>query len=145
MKGRFRLLSLTLIISMLVSIFPMEVFASVTDNPKVDDQMGVQSTPKKPEAQIVGEIIEKRERDVKYFFKDDNSYEAAIYPFPVHYMNNGKWEDIDNTLNGNKDDQGNDIYENMSNEYKVQFRKSPSSDKLVTLKKDMILKRESPH
>lgn len=136
MKGKFRLLSLTLIISMLVSTFPMEVFASVTDNPKIDAQMGVQSVPKKPEAQIVGEIIEKRERDIKYFFKDDNSYEAAIYPFPVHYMNNGKWEDIDNTLNGNKDDEGNDIYENTSNEYKVQFRKSPSSDKLVTLKKD---------
>ena len=41
---------------------------------------------------------------MKYFLKDDFSYEAVVYPEPVHYLDNGKWVDVDNTLEETKDD-----------------------------------------
>ena len=51
-----------------------------------------------------------RESNVKYFLMDDGSYVAAVYPGAVHYLDeNGKWQDIDNTLtsSGNEYSTGN--------------------------------------
>lgn len=40
-----------------------------------------------------------RQSNIKYFLMDDGSYVAAVYPGAVHYLDeNGKWQDIDNTL-----------------------------------------------
>ncbi|MFL0197564.1 hypothetical protein ACJDU8_18635 [Clostridium sp. WILCCON 0269] len=50
------------------------------------------------ETKIVGEVTEKREKNVKHFLKEDSTFEAAIYSEPVHYLSNGKWQDIDNSI-----------------------------------------------
>lgn len=49
-------------------------------------------------AKIISEVTEKREESVKYFLCDDGSYVAATYSAPVHYIENGVWKEIDNTL-----------------------------------------------
>ncbi len=46
----------------------------------------------------VAEITEEREVYTKVFRKSDGSYTAAVYPQPVHFEQEGKLEEIDNTL-----------------------------------------------
>lgn len=48
----------------------------------------------KPE--IIGEVIEKRDKNVKYFLNEDMSYTAVICPSAVHYLEDGKLTDINN-------------------------------------------------
>ena len=45
------------------------------------------------------EVESLREESVKHFRLEDGSYVAAQYNYPVHYADeDGKWQDIDNTL-----------------------------------------------
>lgn len=50
------------------------------------------------EAYAVSEITSMRGMNEKRFLMSDKSTMAVVYSQPVHYQNNGKWEDIDNTL-----------------------------------------------
>lgn len=88
------------------------------------------------ETRIIGEVSEKREKYTKHFIKEDLTYEAAVYPFPVHYNKDGKWSDIDNTLSDATDEQGKVVLQNNENDYKTKFAKNSYSDKLVSLEKD---------
>ena len=78
---------------------------------------------------IKREITDKRESNKKYFRMSDGSTMIAIYPDDVHYMKNGKYEDIDNTIVSKSDDE----YENTAAAYKVNFAKTATNDKLVTI------------
>lgn len=39
----------------------------------------------------------RKERE-KHFENADHSFTAAVYGQPVHYMENGEWREIDNTV-----------------------------------------------
>lgn len=101
-----------------------------------ESKLPVENNKKNKEGKILGEIAEKRERAVKYFLKDDLTYEAAIYNSAVHYFSEGKWKDIDNTLIAGKDEENNDILENKQNDLKVKFAKKAKAKKLITIQKD---------
>ncbi len=49
-------------------------------------------------SKIVGEVSELREEYAKHFVCEDGSYVVATYTEPVHYKENGKWKEIDNSL-----------------------------------------------
>ncbi|MFF2878151.1 DNRLRE domain-containing protein [Gottfriedia sp. NPDC057991] len=85
--------------------------------------------------EIVGEDTSKREENIKHFILKDHTYEADVYPYPVHYKVNGKWEDIDNTLADTVDTDTNDqVLENKDNQFKVHFAKKTSKNNLVKIK-----------
>jgi hypothetical protein len=42
-----------------------------------------------PQGYILAEIPSERERSIKHYLKDDGTYEAVVYPNPVHYE--GRW------------------------------------------------------
>ncbi|MBW8383841.1 MAG: DNRLRE domain-containing protein, partial [Youngiibacter sp.] len=88
----------------------------------------------KPE--IIGEVIEKREKNVKHFLNDDMSYTAVIYPSAVHYLEDEKLTDIDNSLSDGVDESNAPVLENRKNSYKVKIAKSSNTSKLVTIRKD---------
>ncbi len=51
------------------------------------------------EPEIVSEITEKREENLKHFMLSDGSFMVAQYNIPIHYQNkSGEWVDIDNTI-----------------------------------------------
>jgi len=55
------------------------------------------------------ELIDKREKNIKHFRIKDNEYRAVEYFKAVHYLdNNGKWEEIDNTLKKELSQNGSD-------------------------------------
>lgn len=62
------------------------------------------------------EIIELRKEREKHFLNDDGTITACIYNEDIHYLENGEYKEIDNTLveNGNS-------YTNKENDFKVEF------------------------
>ena len=70
----------------------MPVFAENEDVSVAENEENIQ-----PE--IISEITEKREENVKHFMLSDGSFVVAQYNNPVHYQaDSGEWIDIDNTV-----------------------------------------------
>ena len=76
------------------------------------------------------ELIEKRKPREKHFLRDDGIIVAKMYDNDIHYLSNGMYHEIDNTLV----EQGNTLT-NKSNNYKVEFEKQISKY-LMKLTKD---------
>ena len=62
------------------------------------------------------EVVDLRKKREKHFRNDDGSFVAYMYDEDVHYLKDGKYVDIDNTLIS-KDNS----YENKDNDFKVKF------------------------
>ncbi len=76
------------------------------------------------------ELIEKRKPREKHFLQEDGTIRAEVYAQDVHYLKNGKYEEIDNTLVRN-----NDVLVNKGNSYKVEYNDNISSS-LMKISKD---------
>lgn len=72
---------------------PESSTANVTIEPKDKTQL------QKELDDMVYEVKSLREENVKHFRLADGTYQAVVYPEPIHMLNsNGEWEDIDNSL-----------------------------------------------
>lgn len=76
------------------------------------------------------ELIEKRKPREKHFLQKDGTIRAEIYDTDIHYLKNGKYEEIDNTLIKEKD-----LLVNKSNDYRVEF-KEDFRESLMKMSKD---------
>lgn len=65
------------------------------------------------------EILEKRRAREKHFLQENGEIIAKIYDNNIHYLKDGKYEEIDNTLMETEDG-----YCNLNNNYKVSFKKN---------------------
>ena len=65
------------------------------------------------------ELIEKRKPREKHFLREDGTILAEVYDTDIHYLKDGKYEEIDNTLVSE-----NGILRNKSNDYKVEFKEN---------------------
>lgn len=119
-----KLLSVVLSLLILLHSFPSSIFA----------QENQEQNELKP--MLVYEIPEKRESNIKQFLREDFSAVAAVYPQPVHYLDEGQWKDIDNTLVEMTDESGNLVYTNKANSFQATFARSGNTEKLATIKKD---------
>jgi len=79
---------------------------------------------------IVKEADNLRTQDTKTFLKQDGTFVTAIYAEPVHYLLNGKFEDIDNTLSF---DEKTNAYATRANSFSVQFPGAIDSGKMIQL------------
>lgn len=130
-----RSISFALVVCMLVALLPANVFAENQEQQIMQEK--TQDTPsgeknvvqKKKEAKIIGEDVSKRKKNIKHFLKDDMTFEAVIYPFAVHYEDNGEWKDIDNTLFETVDEDKNEVLKNKSNDFQVKVSKKVNSKK----------------
>ena len=72
------------------------------------------------------EIIEKRKPKEKHFLREDGTMKAIVYSEDIHYLKNGKYEEIDNTLlvteNG---------YANNKSNFKVNFN-AEKNDEIIS-------------
>ena len=76
-----------------VQLLPVSALA---DEFEIDDERHDTFTYEQPD--VSGEIPELRGEYEKHFSLSDGTYSAVVYPYPVHYDNNGTWQEIDNTL-----------------------------------------------
>jgi RHS repeat-associated protein len=130
-------LSVFLAFLIVVQILPLQVLAeSVTDaiahkefiedvlnNPTYEDNTS--------DAEILYEVEEKRDEYTKVYKKSDGTYTAIMTEEPLHYLYNGVWEEINNSmsLTGN-------LYTNLDNLFNVEFPESIDSNENLTVEKD---------
>ncbi len=136
-KTMCKALSVFLAFLIVVQILPLQVLAeSVTDaiahkefiedvlnNPTSEDNTS--------DAEILYEVEEKRDEYTKVYKKSDGTYTAIMTEEPLHYLNDGVWEEINNSmsLNGN-------LYTNLDNLFNVEFPESIDSNENLTVEKD---------
>jgi RHS repeat-associated protein len=77
---------------------------------------------------IIEEIVSKRTEKSKTFLKEDGTYLVAIYDESVHYLENGNWIQINNSLN----DLGDEL-ETNKNLFKLKFPKYLDDNKQIKL------------
>lgn len=150
-----QVIAMALIVSMFMPLLQTRVYAqtvggdttSITyDNEDTDDNN--QDSDETVVPRIIGEVTDMREEYTKHFLNDDYSYEAVVYPEPVHYLEDGEWREVDNRLIETDDTsvtssdvsmagltKGN-VLKNQANDYEVRFAKNANSNKLVQIKKD---------
>lgn len=79
---------------------------------------------------ILGEVEDLRTLDTKTFMREDGTFVTAIYGEPVHYLSDGKYLDIDNTLSL---DPETNVYSTKANAFGVRFPESLDSGKPIQL------------
>lgn len=121
---------------MLASFLPANVFSEGEEHQIIQELLQesneskqYEKESKQKEFKLVGEDISKRDKNVKHFLREDMTYEAVIYPFAVHYEDEGEWKDIDNTLIEAIDDEKNKVLKNKSNDFQVKVSKNINSEK----------------
>ena len=62
------------------------------------------------------ELIEKRKPREKHFLQKDGTIRAEVYGEDIHYLKDGKYEEIDNSIVSEKS-----LLRNTQNDYKVEF------------------------
>lgn len=80
--------------------------------------------------ELIGEEESLRTADSKTFQRVDGSYVIALYSQNVHYMKDGKWEDINNRLTFN---DKTDEYSNIDNQFSIKFPKSLDENKSIKM------------
>lgn len=131
-----KLIAITLTFSLFMQIMFVGVYAVASNQ--------VESTAKNTEkydysndtysTDIVEEIIEERTENTKHFRLNNGLRMAAVYSSSIHYDENGKWVDIDNTPVDNNSD-GEQELQNKSSDMSVSFSKKSNGKKLVRVEK----------
>ena len=81
------------------------------------------------EATVLGEDISKRTENEKHFRMSDGSMIAVTYDEDVHYLKDGKYEEIDNSLTSENDEYG---IKGSSTD--IKFSKKAKENKILTIK-----------
>ncbi|MBQ3151129.1 MAG: DUF4474 domain-containing protein [Clostridia bacterium] len=118
-----RVLAFVLLCCVLINISGLSIFAESLSSNK--------------SKKLVREVFDFRDEYVKQFRCEDGSYVAEVYSEPVHYMKQGKWEEIDNTLIPVKSVSSVDSQENWmnkSNSLKVLIPKCLNQKNPIELK-----------
>ncbi len=143
-KPYLSLCALILTILMLVQAAPLQSLAesmgsqAVTSQTESDEPNASEETAQAVEATIIRELESGRGESVKRFEMSDGTILAAQYPSPVHYLEDGQWKDIDNTLTeqaaaDSEDEEG---YASAKSQFQVKFAKKYDAKKLVKIKMD---------
>jgi YD repeat-containing protein len=104
LKLKIRIIALVTFFTFFVTTMPAYAFAKTLNN-KSSSNVNISSRSKESGA-IVGERVDKRQRNVKHFYMDNGTYVAMVYNQPVHYYDGSEWKDIDNTLEEKDDAKG---------------------------------------
>lgn len=125
---------------LLVLVMVLEAGASeltAEPNMKVEVENATQEqdwSEQEEDSYIIGEDQEKRDRFTKHFLTEAGNYMAAVYENPVHYEKDGKWEEIDNTLELLEEQGGEGkSYGNAASDVNIEIAKYSDTEELVSI------------
>ena len=140
-----KLLSLILVISLLTTSLPSQVFAAAGDvlisafeHINANEAVALDETTGQAlygTECIVKEDESKRGEFYKEFILNNGLRLATIYPSAIHYEKDGKWKEIDNTLIA-AISNGNAIYTNTAGKWNVRFPQNLSGNSMIGITKD---------
>lgn len=125
-----KVLSIFLALAIFTVSLPIISFANESDI--------IDETDEEMEPYILQELEEYRTINTKQFLMSDNTIQAVMYNEPVHYEENGEWEDLDNSLEYQESVSDDDFngYKTKNGNFDVKFAESKNSDKLVTISEE---------
>lgn len=137
MKKVCKMLSVFLTVLFVIEILPLQVMAAefidaVEQKEFIEDLVNNPTDVEKDaEAEILYEVEEKRDEYTKVYKKSDGTYTAVKTVEPLHYLDEGVWEEINNSmiLNGS-------IYTNLNNIFNVELPENIDENKELTVEKD---------
>ena len=136
MKKVCKVLSVFLTVLFVIEILPLQVMAAeftdvVEQKRFIEDIVNNPTDVENAEAEILYEVEEKRDEYTKVYKKSDGTYTAVKTVEPLHYLNEGVWEEINNSmiLNGS-------IYTNINNLFNVELPENIDENKELTVEKD---------
>ncbi len=137
-KTTCKIISIFLVALLVLQILPMELIAKA-----YTEFMAMKNMPRENvttlvddkdfSSKILYEVEEKRDEFTKVYKKKDGSYTAMLSSEPLHFMQDGKWTDIDNTLISSFKD-GESIFTNTNNEIDVLFPEVLSEEMGIEIK-----------
>ncbi len=132
-----KVLSVFLAVLFVIEILPLQVMAeeftdAVAEKQFIEDFVNNPTDAEKDaEAEILYEVEEKRDEHTKVYKKSNGTYTAVMTEEPLHYLDEGVWKEINNSMiiNGS-------IYTNLNNLFNVELPKNIDEDKELTVEKD---------
>ena len=109
--------------------------ASLQDLVTQGNTVSMDDTVALKDAKIVMELTDRRTEYSKEYRLDNGLNLAVVYSEPVHYKENGKWEDIDNTLFSQGTGES-ASYKNKAGAWQVEFPQQLDEESKVKITKD---------
>jgi len=128
-----RMLGYLLAITLFISDIPIVVNAEEDTDAASQSVETVMETAEEEivssleEAEIISELTEKRDETTKYFAMSDGTTKACLYPQNIHYLDEGEYKEIDNTLEEDTED-GKTYYKNKKNSFSVTIPENYADD-----------------
>ncbi|MBQ9132095.1 MAG: hypothetical protein IJX62_06465, partial [Clostridia bacterium] len=139
MQRKLRMLSLFMALLMVFLCIPVVALENVTTSGSIhDEETNGSSTPSESgtnldgfqEDAILYEDLSKRDAFTKHYALEDGSYYAVVFPEQVHYLENGEWKDIDNSL---QYDSASGRYQSANQLFSTGFAPSATVDGAVSV------------
>ena len=129
------ILSMILVLTLLVSSVPVQVYAIAGDALASALQADADDTATLGQEllatqRIVEEDESKRSEFSKEFVLNNGLRLATLYPSAVHYEDNGTWKEIDNTLIAAISD-GQSVYTNSAGKWSIRFPQSLNGNNMI--------------
>ena len=106
MKRKFKLISIIALVLAIIMIIevPANALQAVSGNNSSSDDISSEEldSSDSSEANILMEVEDERSEYSKTFLLDNGNNLLVDYSVPIHYMNDNKWIDYDNTLTEDK-------------------------------------------
>ena len=134
-KKLSKLLSMTLVLALVIQMLPASAIAATINESKSANTSNAVSEVITKDAEIVGEVVERRNEYTKEYKLNNGLHMSTVYADPVHYEENGQWKDIDNTLKSSGLGT-NAVLTNTAGAWEVSFPQQLNGNKAVTVKKD---------
>lgn len=139
-KISLKVLSVFLTVLIVLQIAPMQLIANA-----YTEAMAVKNMPQEDvttfsddkdfSTEILYEVEEKRDEFTKVYKKNDGSYTALVSSEPLHFIQDGKWTDIDNTLVNSVED-GKAVFKNTNSMFDIMFPDVLSENSGIEIKND---------
>lgn len=133
MKNTFQRMVITLlVVAMFFGLVNQRVLANdlAANDSQIIEEKSIES------AEIVGEVREKREANVKHFRLSNGLNQMVVYPEEVHVLKEGEWKDIDHRLSDSETFSKQAGLVNQESSFRVTFAKNGESKELVSIDSD---------
>lgn len=129
-KVFIKTISIILAVVMVISGSLVTTFAINTEPMNNTEKVSING-----ESAIIDEIESLRSEFEKHFLREDGSYVVATYSNPVHYEEDGKWKEINNSLiltNDEKSESGNAMYVTKSSPTSISIPQCFSNEQKIS-------------
>ena len=135
MKMGKKMLAVLLTIATLIGIFSCATTVFAEEYNEYADNKAYQETllteaveTEKENAEIICEVPEKRDEFSKTYKRSDGSFTTVFSKTPLHKLNDGEWEEINNTLK-----QSGETITNTDGAFDVEFPETINENEKITI------------